>query len=77
MTSCVSRQECPHVEALYNVRTKEDKYSRYVEDKKKGLIADKIRNKWYNDFSMVGAIGELWTAYKKFFEINSYKVCII
>lgn len=51
----------------------EDKYSRYVEDKKKGLIADKIKNKWYNDFSMVGAIGELWTAYKKFFEINSYK----
>ena len=52
----------------------EDKYSRFVEDKKKGVFSEKSEKKWYNDFNLVGAIGELWTTYKKFFEYNSYKV---
>ena len=55
----------------------EDKYSKYVEDKKKGLYYDKSEKKWYNDFNLVGAIGELWTAYKKFFEYNGYEVWTI
>merc|ERR1719334_2063215 len=51
----------------------EDKYSRYVEDKKKGVFFEKTEKKWYNDFNLVGAIGSLWTAYKKFFEYNGYE----
>ena len=52
----------------------EDKYSRYVEDKKKGVFYEKTQKRWYNDFNLVGAVGNLWTAYKKFFEFNGYKV---
>jgi hypothetical protein len=51
-----------------------EKYSRYVEDKNKGVFAEESKKKWFNDFNLVGAIGELWTSYKKFFEYNGYKV---
>ena len=52
----------------------EEKYSKYVEEKRKNLYEEKKRNSWYNRNVMVGSIGKLWTAYKKFYEYNNYRV---
>ena len=55
-------------------RFDEEKYSLYVEDKKKGLDEEKREKHWYNNYMLIGAIGELWTAFKIFYQYNNYKL---